>query len=449
MIPLLFRKPLNRESAIMKFKIYFLIAIYTILLPAISYAEYKVVFTPKLSINGEYTNNVNLSDDTEESDYITTISPGFDFEISKKIRGVKISYQPGYSEYAKHSKYNTWRHSAQFSGWTDISKRTKLEVNDSFRRSEEPISEEDTTIRKDRKSYYTNSAGINLTHQLGKSDSISMGYVYSILENEDPDIEDNAKHNPSIGFSHRFSPYLDIDARVFYIKGEFDIDDKTVESDDFDHWNGSLQLTNKFTKYLDGFVNYAHTHMDFKGESEDYQIYNPSIGMSYTIDEGTSLSLDVGYYYRDREKSESNSGITVNGNIGKTWRLKRGSINLTGSSGFSESYFGAESLGFNRYYQGQGTANYRLTKYLSSDISASYRTTEYLDVRPEREDRDTNAGLGITFRSPARWWLPVSVRLGYSYHSVDSTLSENDYEDQRVQFNISISKPFAKPIRLD
>jgi long-subunit fatty acid transport protein len=390
----------------MKFKIYFLVAIYTILLPAISYAGYKVVFTPKVSINGEYTDNVNLSDDTEESDYIGTISPGFDFEISKKIRGVKISYQPGYSEYAKHSKYNTWRHSAQFSGWTDISKRTKLELNDSFHLSEEPISEEDTTIRKDRKPYYTNTAGINLTHQLGKSDSISMGYVYSILENEDPDIEDNAKHNPSIGFSHRFSPYLDLDAQVSYTKGEFDIDDKTVESDDFDHWNGSLQLTNKFTKYLDGFVNYAHTHMDFKGESEDYQIYNPSIGMSYTIDEGTSLSLNVGYYYRDIENSKDNSGITVNGNIGKT-------------------------------------------RCLSGDISASYRTTEYLDIDPEREDRDTNAGLGLTFNSPARWWLPISVRLGYSYHSVDSSLSENDYEDQRVQFNISISKPFAKPIRLD
>ena len=447
MIPLLFRKPLNSESAIMKFKTYFLVAIYTILLPAISYAEYKAVFTPKISINGEYTNNVNLSDDTEESDYIATISPGFDFEISKIIRGFKISYQPGYSNYSKHSKYNTWRQNAQFSGWADISTKTKLKLNNSFHRSEEPILEEDTTIRKDREPYYTNTASINLTHQLGKYDSISMGYVYSILENEDPDIEDNAKHNPSIGFSHRFSPYLDLDARVSYTKGEFDIDDKTVESDDFDHWNGSLQLTNKFTKYLDGFVNYAHTHMDFKGESEDYQIYNPSIGMSYTIDEGTSLSLNVGYYYRDREKSKDNSGISVNGNIGKTWRLKRGSINLTGSSGFGESYFGAESLGFNTYYQGQGTANYRLTRYLSGDISASYRTTEYLDIDPEREDRDTNAGLGLTFNSPARWWLPISVRLGYSYHSVDSSLSENDYEDQRVQLNISI--PFAKPIRLN
>ena len=425
----------------MRLKIYFLAAIYT-LLPAISDAEYKIVFTPSISITGEYTDNVNLSDDDEESDYITIISPGFDLEISKTIRGVIISYEPGYSIYEKNASYNTWRHSAQFFGWTDISKKTKIELNDSFRYSEEPISEEDTTIREGREPYYTNSAGINLTHQLGKSDSISMGYTYSILENEDPDIEDNARHNPSMTYVHKFNPYLSLDTNVSYTRGEFEV------SDDFDNWNGSLTLANKFTKYLDGFIQYSHTIMDYKGNTEDYIIYDPSIGINYIIAEDTFLSLNVGYFIQDREKSDDESGLTLSGNLGKTWRFKRGSINLTGASGYEESYFGAESLGFDIFYQAKGTATYAFTRYISGNINGSYRSDTYVNVDPEREDRTKNAGLGLTFRSPIKW-LPVSIGLSYLYHSVDSSLNENDYEDQRVQLNVSISKTLSKPIRLN
>ncbi|MDL1968852.1 MAG: outer membrane beta-barrel protein [Deltaproteobacteria bacterium] len=426
----------------MKFKIYFFVAVYAFLLPSTSGAEYKAVFTPGISITGEYTDNVNLSDDNEESDYITTISPEFDLEISKKNRGIIISYEPGYSIYEKNASYNTWRQSAQFLGWADISKRTKIEFNDSLDYSEEPISEEDTTVRKGREPYFTNSAGINLSHQPGKSDFISMGYVYSILENKDQDIEDNAKHNPSMTYSHKFNPYLSLDTDVSYIRGEFEV------SDDFDNWDVSLALTRKFTKYLDGSIRYSNTIMDYKGDSEDYIIYDSSIGMNYIIAEDTLFSLNAGYFIQDREKSDDESGLTIDGNLGKTWRFKRGSVNITGASGYDESYFGAESLGFDIFYQAEGTATYAFTRYLSGNIDGSYRSDTYVNLDPERTDRTKNAGLGLTFRSPIRW-LPVSIELSYLYYSVDSSLSENDYEDQRVQVDVSISKTFSKPIRLN
>ena len=421
----------------MRLKIYFLAAIYT-LLPAISDAEYKTVFTPSISITGEYTDNVNLSDDDEESDYITTISPWFDLEISKKTRGIIISYEPGYSIYEKNASYNTWRHSAQFFGWTDISKKTKIEINDSFRYSEEPISEEDTTIREGREPYYTNSAGINLTHQLGKSDSISMGYTYSILENEDPDVEDNARHNPSMTYSHMFNPYLSLDTNVSYTRGEFEV------SDDFDNWNGSLILTNKFTKYLSGSIRYSHTIMDYRGDTEDYKIYDPSIGINYTITEDTFLSLNVGYFIQDRENSDNESGLTLSGNLGKTWQFKRGSINATGSSGYEESYFGSENLGFNRYYGAQASANYRLTKSLTGNISGSFRRNKYVNQDDNRTDKLKNAGAGLTFNPITIRWLHLS--LNYSYNTVDSTEKENEYDENRVLLSITLSPPNPIPL---
>jgi len=414
-----------------------------LLVPIYSYGGSKITFTPRVSVNSEYTGNVDLTAENETSDIITTLSPGFDFEASEKTRGVAISYEPGYSRYDKNSVYNTWRHSAQFSGWTGISKRTQLRLNNSFRRSEEPISEEDITIRRGRNPYFTNSASVNLTHQMGKTNSLSLGYVYSILENKAPDIEDSANYSPSIDFSFWFLRHLGLNATVSYNYGEF-----SDQSDDFNNWKGSLQLTRKFTKHFNLVFGYSHTYMNFKGESEDYQIFDPSIGIDYTIDKGSSISFNVGYFFREREKNEDDSNISISGNIGKVWRVKRGSLNITGSSGYDEAYFGAESLGYNTYEQVQGSAGYQFTKYLNGNISGSYRITDFRDLIEDREDRRTSIGLNFTLIPPIRW-LPISIVIGYSYSEVDSTRSENEYRDGRFNLNISTAKTISKPIRLE
>lgn len=425
----------------MKSKTYTFIAVCFLFIPSISIADYKIVLTPKISLNGELTDNVNLSSENEEDDYITTFSPGLDFEVSKRNRGVIISYEPGYSRYDKNSTYNTWRHSVQLSGWTDISPRTNLTINNTFRKSEDPISEEDTTIRRDRIPYVTNTANFDLTHQIGMSDSISIGYIYSILDNEDPAIQDNTRHNPSISFSQMFNPYMGIEIGVAYTRGEY-----SGPSDDFDNWNGSLQLNRRFAEYFNGFLRYAHTYMNFEGESDDYQIYDPSVGISYIVDEGTSLSIGLGYFLQDRERSNDTSDLTIESDIVKIWTLRRGSVNLTGSSGYGESYFGAEILGFNIYYQGGGSVNYLLTRNLTCTVSGSYRFTDYKNLAADREDRTANASAGLTYDPPIRW-LPISIGLNYSYRSNDSTQSENEYTDSRVLFDVSTSKMFSKPIR--
>jgi len=412
---------------------------------------YQATFTPKISIKENYTGNVFFTNENQKSDFITVVSPGFTLEASERDKGVSISYDAGFSFYSSHAENDTLRHNARLAGWTDLSKVTKLEFYDIFQRTEEPAAdtaetdieeiaaEEDTTRRTGRQPYYTNAAGFNLTHQIGKSDSLNLGYVYSILENEDPAVEDNAKHNPSVGFSHRFSPYLDIGTNFAYTKGEFDT------SDNFDQWEGSLKLTKRFTEHLGGFIQYAHTLMDFKGDSENYQIYDPSIGINYTIAEGTSLSLGVGYFVQDRKESEDESDLSLNGDIGIAWQLKRGSVKITASSGYDQSYFGSENLGFNTYMGVQGAGSYGLTKSLSGNISASYKENDYVNLTTGRKDRISSAGIGFTFKPLTIKWL--SIGLDYSYRNHNSTIDADDFDEDSVQFNISISP--SQPIRLN
>ncbi|MBW2741030.1 MAG: hypothetical protein JRE64_19780, partial [Deltaproteobacteria bacterium] len=188
----------------MKNKYYlFLFAVSYLLLFTISNADsYQATFTPRISVSEEYTDNHFLTDDNKEHEYITIASIGFIAEVLGRSNGMSISYDPSYSWHDRYSDNDAWSHRAAFDYWIGISRNTRLEINDTFLHTEEPVTEiedfteVDTTIRRSRRSYYTNSSGVELSHQFGESDSVSLGFVYSFLKNDDPDIEDNKRYNP-------------------------------------------------------------------------------------------------------------------------------------------------------------------------------------------------------------------------------------------------------------
>jgi len=50
---------------------------------------FQATFTPSISISEEYTDNMDLTDNNEEYEYITSVSPGFSFQVfEKNIRSI-------------------------------------------------------------------------------------------------------------------------------------------------------------------------------------------------------------------------------------------------------------------------------------------------------------------------------------------------------------------------
>ena len=426
----------------MKSKIFIAAACTLFLTTSITFA-YQATFTPRISVGLEYTDNVFLTKSNKENDYITTISPGFTAQILGKNSGAEILYDVGYSMYDEYDEYDGWRHSVALSGWSDLSKNTRLELRDSFLYTEDPLIDSDiailraedpdvlidSTIRRSRQTYYTNTAGINLIHQFGRADSFNIGFVHSFLENDDPIYDDNERYNPYAGLTYWFAPEWGLGMNGSYTKGKFDL------SDDLDEWYGSARLIKRFSGYLEGFFQYAHTSVEYDGNSEDFQIYNPSAGFIYTISSDTSFSLEMGYAILDGEDSGSESTPSAIGSLTKTF--KRGSINLTASSGYGGSYFGAETLGITEFYEFGGSATYQLTRYLSGNVFGSYRDSEYLETIDNRKDKITRAGLGLAMQ--ALEWM--SLGLNYAYRTVDSTVDTEEYDENRVLFRITLSPP--------
>jgi len=352
----------------MKFKIYFCVAISAILFAASSVFAFQATFLPRISLTEEYTDNLYLTEENEEDEFITVISIGFTTELLWQNSGIELSYDPARVLYHEFSENDTWRHTALLYGWTNLTRNNLLEVRNAFVRTEDPFGEEDInqlrsedpaitpdpTLRTSREPYTTNTTSLRFTNRFGVNDSFYFEYASINLENEDETLEDNTRRTPSAGLTYWFTPQLGSEIIVSYTNAEFYREDDfyndptAVPSDDFDQWEGNIRLIKQFSRQLEGHLGYSHIYFDSKETlaEEDYQIYNPYIGFDYSIAEDKRIAVDIGYFFRnyreETDERDDDSGITANAIFEKTFR--RGSVSLTGSTGYVGAYFGAEDL---------------------------------------------------------------------------------------------------------
>lgn len=411
-----------------------------------SRSAYISFFQPGFQVSQEFTDNIYLTDNDKESEWITVISPQFSYEIQGKTSDLSLFYAPGFSFYSDHNEYNSIRHNLSLNGNKQLTKHLSFNLSERFSRTEEPYTrgelpltreeEEslqeriDYTLRQNREPHYNNDVQARLDYQFGEKDSVSLSYRYSILRDDNPDAEDSDRHSPSLNLSYWLTPHLGLQTGVSYTRGEF-----SDETDTFDEYEGDIRLIRNFSKFLDGFIEYSHTYLDYKGDDNDYQVYDPSIGINYRFARDAFLTLGIGYYIQDEEDNENETGFNVDLDIGKSWRFKRGAFRLTGGSGYDQTYFGAENLGFTQYYEARGTLTYALARHLSSNISLNYRYSKYTDEDPDRKDHVGTLNAGLTYQ----WLQWLNISLSDTYRVVDSNYDEEEYKENRVILTVTIA----------
>ena len=420
-------------------KSYRFVFLLCLFLPSICFAERQSILTPSISASEQYTDNLFFSEDNTESEWITMISPGIRYKLLGKTSEVNLSYAPTFVYYDKHTDFNTIRHNASIAGRIQTAKYTELTLSNTFVRTEEQLNREDSddeTIRESREPYYNNTVSSGISHQFGAADTISFKYTDTLRDHNDPDEEDSKSHAADLNLTYWFMPHFGIDTGVDYTRGEFD-----GTSDDFDQWNGHVKLIRKFSAHLNAFIKYAHTDMNYRESTSDYQVYDGSIGMGYTIEEDASISVSTGYLVRDRTGEDDEERITANIDLDKAWNFKRSSIGFKATSGYKESYFGAENLGFDWYWLLSTSARHYFSKHLSGNISGSYRRDKYEDTEDNRKDYTTVGTAGLSYQ-PRPW---ITTALTYTYRDRNSNIYTNDYEENSVILTIILTP--TKPIR--
>lgn len=414
----------------------------------------QLEFTPFVIASEQYDDNIFLSPNNEEDDFITTLSLGMEARLQGRTNGVELHYVPSYEWYKDNSDFDGWIHNGLFRFWQDFSANTHLEIRNSYLQSRDPLGEgletgpadplapPDITpdlLRRGREEYRRNEAILRLDHRFGSEDTVYTTFTYSILQGVGRNqlTDDNTIWEPAIGGTYWFSNFWGFETDMYYSNRDYDT------ANDREEWYGRFRLNRRIDRHLNVYAQYEQTILDYtEGASVDYDVYNPTLGFSYQLDSNTRIDIGAGYYWQefDDDLFDDEDGFLVTALADKVWPFRSGLFGVTLLSGYDIEDRGVADLGLNLYYQGMLRGEYRFSPRFLGTSSISYRWDEYPNTETDRTDKTLHATAGLEYQV-LRWMF---MNLNYDYEDRSSDISFDEYTDNRVTFTLTLrpDQPF-------
>jgi hypothetical protein len=421
--------------------------------------------TPEMIVSKTYTDNLFLSPDDKQWSYINSVGLNLTTDVLWRTAGIRINYNPSYLSYSRFEDYDYWRHAAGVNIWKVFKRNTRLELNDNYLRSDDPLDESDLSVeqgqpqgpgieadpnRRGREQYYTNVAEARLSHQFGTEDNVYIAIAHRIFRDVDPP-PDSATDSvetdnydavvPSLGLVYHFTRQLSSELDGSYENTQYQDRNDRGES------NANIRFLYRFTRRFNAFLGYRHTILRFDRDEtesdEDYDIISPFAGVRYIVDENTNVEIAAAYYKQRYERSEEDEGFAINSDINTRWQFRTAYIGLSGGSGYDVDDDGTEDNGLNIFGHALIEGGYNVTPYISGVIYGRYRYDKFPNEEPERVRQTTGAGATLTWQ--ARRWMELALSGDYSNVTSDDTSDE--YTEKRAMLTIRIFAPV--PFRLD
>lgn len=293
-----------------------------------------------------------------------------------------------------------------------------------------------------------------LAHTIGVSDEENGAFTTE----DDPDNWYETAAVFSRGTYWIYPKILWLDADFRYEQGvSYSQSDRSDPSDDYDDYSAALKISKSFSRLFDTYMEYQHAFVDFRGKGRysDYTLYHPSVGIEYRPDQQIYVNLALGYLVREMKDGNTESAITFSGGLSKPWQINyRTFFDFQAKSGYEESFYGAQSLGFGFEYDMQANLKYLFSRYVQGEIYGNYERNRYTDNQQsgERIDLDTyrdnrigEIGVGLVFLPGWKWrWL--TMRIDYLYRDIDSTISDYSYKENRIRWQIFATPQKSYPI---
>ena len=247
-----------------------------------------------------------------------------------------------------------------------------------------------------------------------------------------------------------------------------------VESDrDFDDHTLTIQYIHRFNRHIESNIQqriFIHSMVVSDRSSEDYQVYDTTVGLDYQFSRHTGFTLDAGYSKQQGDPSNTSEGMLFNGSIDH--QLRHGSMSLAARNGWNadspeESALEEDTGEFTRYWGIQGNINYQPWENVETYAGLFYRNnTSSSSAKSETWQANCGADIGIatwlalslnynhlfrmeeqteqtlngdcTLNINALPWLVIG--LNYQYRNNISDIPENQYVDNRFTINLSAAR---------
>jgi opacity protein-like surface antigen len=353
-------------------------------------------FSAAAGVGLEWNDNITLSDNDRQSDFIFRPSLNIDsnWQITE-LNTLRFSIGASYAKYFKHSEFDS--RSVLLSPNTELAftvhvGQVAITLRDRFSYQEDPY---DLPVLSDVANYrrFENLASIQADWQATESLKISTGYSHYNFWSRDDE------------FSQ-----LDRAIDTVYVRP-------------------SLQLTPAIEVGVNGSVSWVRFKEDVQNDGQNYMI-----GPFATIAFSESLSLYVeGGLQRF---NFDDGGAILDTDDSSTWYLKsilnhklsdyfvhRVAFSKTTEVGFNTNYY--------ELYHAEYAADWKLTPSFSVDPTAFYEHYETSGVSPEEANR-YGAAVGL------RYVLTPSITMGADYRFIlkDSNIEDADYRQNMVLLSL-------------
>jgi hypothetical protein len=401
--------------------------------------RYRVRITPKISIKGEYDDNIFLYNDNKKGDFITTVSPGLLLYMDSGRNGLELEYTFGWVRYHDLSENDFVRHNGRLKFWQRLSRRLTFNLSDNYLKSNDLFDQDlapdlrPQRIRHTATPYQRNDFDASLDYQFGPQSRLSVGYRHGYLDNDDPSLEDVVEHSPyakltywvnkkdgfEVGYKYR---RFDYSLGEGYEPGRVDLDAHDVD----------VAYMHRFGGRSTVHVRYGFANRNFKGIPVAYHVHDGGVGFEYGFSKAMSLALDIGYF--SPTGIDIDPGLEYSAKFEK--RFGRGRAFVSARSGWDEGFMDVEPRAFTRYWSGEAGIEYEPVHDLQAYAGVDYRKNDY--ALEEQEDDDTVGGrCGVRYRF-LRWF---SADLGYAHRRRISDDPNNEYGDNRFTLTVTASKP--------
>lgn len=426
----------------------------------------QVLVTPRLILQEEYNDNIFLTPDNEEDDYITSAGLGIFAQINGRTAGLDLNYLPTYNAFADNTDLDYWRHEARARYWHNLARHTTFTITDDFLQTSDPTDAaadveptdpgvapaiETDPDRRGRDEYRTNVAEARLDHQFGANDNVYLSFRHFLLEEVDsPDtpgalVDDYTELRPSAGLEYWFTPRYAFELEGYYANLDYD------DQNDLEEFYGLARLLHAFSRTVRGFVEYRQTEVNYDRDFDpnadpDYNVYQPAVGVRYQFQDTGRFTISAGYLWQDVEGGDEDDvdQIVVNSELYKRWNFRSSFLDLIGASGYDVSGRGAGAdLGLNIYYSGRLAMGYNFTSRFSADCYGSYRYDEYPNTIDDRVDQILDAGAAMHYQM-LQW---MNIDLNYRYRDFTSDDEFTEYTENRVWLTVTMQP--STPFRLN
>jgi hypothetical protein len=397
-------------------------------------AAMKSKFHPYAILTTEFNDNIDLTPDNEEEDFITTVRPGIQFSNMTGTSAIDLDYSLGAVFYNDNDNLNYVSHNASLNAEYEKNKRLKMSFKDYFIRSDEPQDRTDwgvtmeypygdSAINTGREIYWRNVAAPTIEYQFGPMNRIGINYRNNIYQTEYKNGEDSREDSLNPFIYYGINPQDEIYAAVGLTTGDFE------KSPDLNGYRIDSRLTHRYSEKVSAFGSYAYVNRDYNWPStRDYDVHEPSLGLTFSPVSTWNASARFGYFWQNPEYGSNESGFSYSGDITKTGVQTTYRLSLEG--GYKENLFTDENLGFNRYNACSVSLNHFLDRRTSIGCSGRVMK-ETFDV-DNRED-DTWNIRGTISHTLFKWMV---LALEASHEDRSSDVDVYDYEENRGLFSI-------------